>query len=423
MAGACHSGSARHSARKDNLTAAMSASTSQQILSRIAIGNYLISSAGSLTPNADPLSVAQAILLAHDASELVLAALATSMGATFKDKHKTFLMDYVNSIEEKKHLGIKLFFNELNEARVAFKHFGIPPNVLHFYDCVVKARNHLDEACRACLGQSLEEVGLEALIEDDVARELYSQSMVLNQQGKFKECLESLGLAFRRALNVTPFAYDVSVGEPETEAALHLLGSGVDPSMFMSVQEFLPSVGLGDAIKWSLRERGHPGNWTRENVEYCLAAVLKIILQIQHAQFSAHAIPFRYVFEDVLTAKRDGVVLNSERGGLYQIIRRTGERPRREVVGSLNKGQQISGHVTPAYEFDPPSHWEKTFMENANIFVVSQPKGDVLGTLKPDTDLIVRADLVDLSYRVVDLPEIRERFPHLFLEAGPETKQ
>jgi hypothetical protein len=397
----------------------MTAQTSQQILNRIAIGNYLISSAGSLTSNADPLSVAQAILLAHDASELVLAGLAASIGLTFKDKRKTFLMDYVDAIEEKKHLGIKIFFNELNEARVAFKHLGIPPNASHFYDCVVKSRNHLDETCLACLGRSLEEVGLEALIEDDAARALYSQSKALKQQGKFKEALESLGLAFRQALDATPFVWVVSVGEPNTEAALHLLGCGVDPSMFMSLQEFLPSVEVGDKVTWNLRDRGHPGNWRQENVDYCLAAVLKIVLQIQHAPFAAHAMPFRFVFEDVLTAKKDGVVLNSERAGMYRLF--STAPPRREVVGVLNKGQQVYGHVTPAYEADPPSTWEETSIETANIFVLSQPKGDTLGDLEPDAELVLRADLVELSYRVMDRPEIRERFPHLFPEAGPES--
>jgi hypothetical protein len=392
---------------------------SQQILNRIAIGSQLISTAGSLTPNADPLSVAQAILLAHDASELVLAGLAASIGATPKDRHKAFLMDYVNAIEQKKQLGIKLFFNELNEARIAFKHLGIPPNTTHFYDCVVKARRHLDETCRACLGQSLEEVGLEALIEEDAARDLYLQSKILNQQGSFKESLESLGRAFRQALNSTPFAFVVSVGEPETEAALHLLGCGVDPSTFMSLQEFLPSVDLGDAIRWDVRDRGHPANWTRENVDFCLAAALKIILQIQHAQFGAHAMPFRYVFEDVLTANTDGVVLNSERGGLYRLF--GNEALSRKVVGELNKGQYISGHLTPAYEFDTPSKWEETSMETANIYVVSQPKGDTLRELEPDTDLIVRADLVELSYRVNDDSETRERFPHLFPEVRDES--
>ncbi len=72
---------------------------------------------------------------------------------------------------KRKQLGIKLFFNELNEARIAFKHLGIPPNMNHFHDCVAKTRRYLDETCRSCLGLSLEEVGLEALIEDGDNRE------------------------------------------------------------------------------------------------------------------------------------------------------------------------------------------------------------------------------------------------------------
>jgi hypothetical protein len=396
----------------------MTSQTSAQILNRIAIGNYLISTTGSLTPNADPLSVAQAILLAHDASELILAGLAASIGATFKDRHKTFLMDYVNAIEERKQLGIKLFFNELNEARIAFKHLGIPPNANHFYDCVVKTRRHLDESCRACLGQPLEEVGLEALIEDGDARELYSHSKMVSRQGSFKESLESLALAFQQALNATPFAYVVRVGKPETEAALHLLGCGVDPSTFMSLQEFLPSVELGDAIKWDTRDRGHPANWTRENVDYCLAAALRVILQIQHAQFGAHAIPFEYVFEDVLSAKTDGVPLHSEMGGMYRVL--FGEQSRK-TAGTLKKGQQISGHATPAFDFGPPKNWEETSIETANIFVVSQPKGDTLGELERHTEIVVSSDLVELSYRVKNHPGIRERFPHLFPEGEPEA--
>ena len=134
------------------------------------------------------------------------------------------------------------------------------------------------------------EIGLEALIENADAREAYSRSKNLNEKGRFKESLEALGIAFRHGLDTTPFALVVTVGAPETEAALHLLGSGVDPSMFMSLQRFLPSVDDADAIIWNTRDSGHAGNWTRENVDYCLGAALKIILQIQHAQFGAHAI-------------------------------------------------------------------------------------------------------------------------------------
>jgi hypothetical protein len=182
--------------------------------------------------------------------------------------------------------------------------------------------------------------------------------------------------------------------------------------MFMSLQGFLPAIDLEGEVTWKLRERGHPGNWTRENVDYCLEAVLKIILQIQHALFRPHAIPFRYVFEDVLTANRDGVLVNAEEGGIFGLT--PDERPRRKIFCELKKGQAISGHLIPAFEFDPPSKWEETHLESANLFVISGPKADIPGQIGPHTLLLVRPDLVEISYRVVDYPEARERYPHLF---------
>ena len=49
-----------------------------------------------------------------------------------------------------------------------------------------------------------------------------------------QEALKSLARCFREALDATPFAYYVNVGEADAGAALHLLGCGVDPSMFLT---------------------------------------------------------------------------------------------------------------------------------------------------------------------------------------------
>ena len=157
--------------------------------------------------------MAQAVLLAHDASELVMAALAGSIGATFKDKQRTFLTNYVDAVEERTPVRIRMFFNDLNEARVAFKHFGILPNTHQFHDCVYKTRKHLDEACLACLKMSLREAGLEMLIEYDPARSLYEEAKLHSRGARFEEALKSLGRCFRQALDATPFAYNVGSRE------------------------------------------------------------------------------------------------------------------------------------------------------------------------------------------------------------------
>jgi hypothetical protein len=392
---------------------------SQQVLSRIAIGNYMLSATGQLTPSSDPLSVAQTVLIAHDASELILAALAQSVG--FASKERTTFMEYVSEIEKAKGaLAISIFFKELNGARVGFKHSGILPTPQQFHDCINEARLNLDRACRACLEMSLDQVGLEMLIENDNARQSYDEAQHHNRNGEFEKALTALGHCFREALDSTPFAYLVNVGEADTGAALRLLGCGVDPSMFLSLQEFLPSVTWNEDImeaRWDIRGTGHPGNWTRGNVDYCLDVTLKIILQIQHAPFRPHAVPFEYVFEDILTANTDGVVLTSERA-IQRLLFGAGA-PSRKVVGELKKGEQILGHVTPAYLAGWSSAWEGVDWEVANTLVVSNPKGTTLGDLEPGTELLIRADLVDLSYRAADYPTVRERYPHLFQHPAP----
>jgi hypothetical protein len=183
--------------------------------------------------------------------------------------------------------------------------------------------------------------------------------------------------------------------------------------MFLSVQSFLPELHWADdGSTWNQRERGHEANWTRENATYCVDSLLRIILQIQHAPFSPHAIAFEYVYEDVITANQDGVVVEAfdEMYGFFGRARRS----QRKLFGTLSRGQTISGRLTPALDLTPPSMWEETSLDLADLFVISQPKTGLPGNLEPHTQLFVRAELVTLSHRVIDTPMNRRRFPHLF---------
>ena len=124
--------------------------------------------------------------------------------------------------------------------------------------------------------------------------------------------------------------------------------------------------------------------------------------------------PFEYVFEDVLTAKTDGVVVNAY-SMIAEALGLSSGRPERTAIGHLQKGEQISGHATFAYEFDPPSKWEDTSIDSANLIVLSPAGGEFLGRkVKPYERLLIRADLVEHSYRAIDDPTVREKFPHLF---------
>jgi len=384
-----------------------------EMLYRIVVGNNLLSTAGTTSPNADPLVVAQTVLLAHDASELILAALVSTTGITYRAKDKKFLINYVEDLEDKKNIEGKIFFNELNDARVAFKHSGILPTSLQFHDCIDKAKGYLNKACVKCIGKSLDEIDLTMLIENTEARKLYEQSKQLCKEKKMQQVLETLGLCFRRVLDDTPYQYIVEIGIPESEAALHLLGCGVDPSSFLSMQKLLPEINSLGEIKWNFRATGHPGNWSQDNIDYCMKTLLKIILQIQHAMFTAPAVPFNLIFEDVLIANRNGVSVYIEDGGAYAML---GTKPDRRYFGELNNEQKIYGQLTPAMEIPPRGNWRETSIEFANILIVHNPKIEIIGNFEISdfSNLLVKPEDVEISHRLIDNQWVRERFPHLF---------
>src|ERR1035438_3035288 len=120
-----------------------------ELLRRLLIGRRMLCSfCPSLTPESDALAVAQAILLSHDAAELVLSAIAESVSATRKTDRMA-LMDYVNAISEKTGTAFagRAFFESLNRERVSFKHYGIPPNREAFHRVVTRTYEHPDQAC------------------------------------------------------------------------------------------------------------------------------------------------------------------------------------------------------------------------------------------------------------------------------------
>jgi hypothetical protein len=386
----------------------MSIPIRRENLRRILLARHFLGmSPTQLSPSASPLTVAQAVLHAHDAAELVTAAVASHIEAPLKQK--MFLMEYIEAIEQKTRQAFpgRSFFSDLNEARRVAKHHGLLPAVADFHDAPEKTKMQLDSACRVHLGSGLEEIGLEVLIELDSTLDLYKQARNAKDNQDYKLALELLGRALRDLLDASPFVIEVGAADPK--AALELIGLGVDPFTFLSMQEFLPTVHFNGSVEWKTRETGHQGNWTCINVDFCLEAFLDIAVKVQNAPSRPVAVSFDYIFDDVLTAKTNEVVVHA----LDYFPIATDPKLRR-MFGVLSKGQTIRGHVIPALEHDPPSSWVPTDLASANLLVIQRPKADIPGPIDFQTVLLVRADLVELSYVPRDIKRVRERFPHLF---------
>ncbi len=122
---------------------------SSELLNRLLIGRDLLkNSSSNLTPQTDALIVARAILAAQDASELVASAIAEYVRAE-RSKSIIGLMDYIGGIEKATNTTFagKQFFENLNRARVSFKHHGLLPNAQEFHRVLSRSEDHLEQVC------------------------------------------------------------------------------------------------------------------------------------------------------------------------------------------------------------------------------------------------------------------------------------
>lgn len=394
----------------------MAVITREDALRRLLVAKQLLlEGSGQLNPNSDPVAVARAVLTAHDAAELAFAAIVDHLGLA-SAMGQTYLMDYVGRIaahDPSVPTPGGIFFRQLNAVRRSFKHEGVLPNAREWYRVIDRTWSYLDDCCARYLEVSLEEIDLTALLSDSGVRELCNQARELNREGRAREALECLGMALHLVLDTLPGVSSPSVGQRDPHQAMMLTAYGVRPSDLLSLQEFVPRVSKrGDQleVRWETRETGHPANWTPRNVTFCLETVIDVALKTQHAPWHPSPVNFQLVYDDVITAKRDGVEFWRWKPTEGFPFLPTDER---EHVMALSQGQQLRGMLMvsaqPAVAFKHPFQPEPT-IETAEVLAIWSE--DVPGKIA----YFQRAD-VEVSYAPKDNELVRRYFPHVLNQA------
>ena len=88
--------------------------------------------------------------------------------------------------------------------------------------------------------------------------------------------------------------------------------------------------------------------------------------KVQYSDYRPSPISFSFLFDDVITAKRDGVEVQSQ---MYSPL--LGGNPKPKVFGIINKGEQIKGTLVPAFQYET-GKWEETTFEMA-VYVIQNP--------------------------------------------------
>jgi hypothetical protein len=287
-----------------------------RLIDRLQSARHILAGAENpvLTSSSDARSVALAIIHCQDASELVLSALAEHLGIGLarRDGFEDILKKLLEKAKEKGKqsvVGHERFLRDLNEKRIAFKHYGSLPDVGQNYGIVSQTAERLSDISKDCCGIALADVDILYLIEDGPTRIHILNAKVYHLRGQFRESLESVSMAMNRASRCL-FPMHVMVGDESTKSALMLSGYGINPVCYLTLQRLLPSRLPGHPISpaqfhWNRRRFGHEANWTFENSRFAIETSSEVILKLQSARPVAEVRDYRYCFHDVVTVTSD----------------------------------------------------------------------------------------------------------------------
>ncbi|HEY5174337.1 MAG TPA: hypothetical protein VII95_02095 [Terriglobales bacterium] len=396
------------------------------VLNRLIAARYLIDSSGQeLTAISDPLIVCQKILTAHDAAELVFIALLSQLGlqAPEKDgkiKQEPSFMAMTRAVlkEAAKNQEIadsrhNKLFEDLNHARVSFKHHGLLVDAstnFHLFADVVQL---LDVLCNCLINRGLLSIDHSAAISSEDIRANFQSARESIDAGDFRLALEKTALGLAVAFWEMNVPSSLTAGKASSEDALLLSGRGIDAASFLSMQKLLPiCYYLEEKTEWELRRYGHEGNWTCENAEFCLQTAITTIVRLQSAPSQPLALDFYDLYEDVIEVLVASPEVFLTRGFAFSTFQN--ERQ----VDVFRKGDVISGRAKGRVGKDKDSESApEVGLEYADWVSVERPSTDKLErSSNPwDIDLLwFKKEEIDVSYR---LDQTRDKIRRAFTDS------
>lgn len=324
----------------------------QDVFERLFLAKALLSEISVVpTVRPDSLTIARHILIAHDAAELVLAAITRQLQCATSDR--AHLMEYAGAIRQKigQDIPHRNFFSDLNRQRVDVKHHGLMPNVEQWGNVAEAAYRNISNVCEKHLNIQLDQLDESILVQHEGAKRLIVEAKTAYQREEYRLVLEKLAHTLFLLFKDNPALRSMTIGKPHAEDAIKLTAFGVNANEFLAMQEFLPSVSEDKgnvSFRWSQERYGHPANWTQEAAEFCLKTVIHVAVRIQNATWIPSAIEFLYVYEHKVTALEDNVEIvrpGKVTGGsaLSALLSPPATEP--VVVRTLPKGESIIGVV------------------------------------------------------------------------------
>lgn len=318
---------------------------SQPILDRLVCAKHLFDTSTDVLSQGKPYAAGMAVLALQDAAEMVLRAIAEHIHAPAREAFNQ-LIDDIDK-QGRGSLSHRSALNQLNKARVNFKHVGLEPREEDVRKFRADMAVFFAQACRTFLELDFDRLSLTGLVRHRRSRNWLEAAEQALFQGGFEHAVEGSAKALRifqhywaKGDDEGQFRkLDLRVGHASSELAslardlrdaineefehlhqkLELLAQGVSYDDFRRFSDITPTVQLSGAGTF------HVMHFRRMDVDYddalfCLNFARNLILKVQ-GTYRSQRFPFRPGKEQYrLTEKADLIVYPPKDGNPPEIV-------------------------------------------------------------------------------------------------------
>jgi hypothetical protein len=292
----------------------------KEIVDRIVCAKYIFQRGSEYLEKRSVYSDGLTVLHFQDAAEMILRAIAEHLHCSVKESI-TFnqLMEEIDKAG-KGVLTHRTALNQLNKARVNFKHFGLEPK----HEDVTKFHRDLEAffpaAIRSFLDLDYDLLSLIDLVEHCRTRNYLKEAEKIIEADEFKASVQASAIAFqlfrryaghdgediRLSLlqpdverNLSSFVRAIESSFSKQQDQINLIMDGINLGDYRRFARYIPRVQLSLAntihLTWGMRHTS--SDYTREIASFCLRFAMDSILHMQQYRvppFNMIPFPNRY---------------------------------------------------------------------------------------------------------------------------------
>jgi hypothetical protein len=275
------------------------------LLERLTIVKYLALAAAEEATSTAPFAAGRAVLLLQDAAEMFLRLVAEHLHATVKEQ-VTFngLLEAIDKVVSSP-LTHRTSLNQLNKARVNFKHFGLLPTDDDVSKLLTDVSAFLEATTRSLLQLEYEHVSLRNLVGHRRTENWLASAERHLDAGEFRDAVTDAAFAFRIAQERfrpdpqgSPLAHRRSRATPELaqltstiieefarlESRIDLLTMGIDLPQYRRFLRTAPYVSMMVAGNvQAVYSATHALQPSRQDAMFCIRFALEGALAMKRS--------------------------------------------------------------------------------------------------------------------------------------------